>query len=580
MFNQYENKIIQKVFPGVVTLGIILLIFLPGPVDWKNSFFLDHDYPFDFYSWRSLYIFESTGRLSSLALISLFPNILISNLIGGHVAFLQSFAVKIAPLFIFIYLISRSFIDWKRSILRGWGDYLFLLIVIFLLQFNLLGQMFMNSGIFYNWMFQFCLYLFIFHYYKYRQDINSIFTQQGVYLSALLLQTSIIIGSLVIPVGLYLVTIYFEKIRGLIKNNIFILLGLVISIVLFFILTKLQNISIDTSTDEVGNFVLNRGYENISGGYFYQFIGYSNWGIYTGWDDRLIGGFTSFFKLPSYQLTLFFLNAASAYYLIKTKSYRILILLCGYIFFSVGSQPPFGELFVWLISNLPGFQSIRTPDNKFGPFIQIIFLISLIDAWSWYRRVLRNLILLALILVAIVNVAPILNGSSIFGKNSQFSPASSFVLDIGYEKSLIKMINPDDFVMVIPGNGNFEHPSGRVGFLDPLFHLHKNIISYNAARGDKQSKYYDSLNASDYSNLKNVNVIFLRKSEKFTGREKIESSGFQKIFEDDYSIIYRTYPKTVSLTFQSKYLIFIMLVGIFLYGFLVWLIIFLLNGKK
>jgi hypothetical protein len=581
LFNQYENKIIQRFFPGFITLGIFLLVFIPGPIDWNNSFFLDHDYPFDFYSWRSLYIFESTGRLSSLALISLFPNLLISNLIGGHVAFLQSFAVKIAPLFLFIYLISKSFIDWKKGLLATWGDYLVLLIVIFLFQFNLLGQMLMNSGIFYNWMFQFCLYLFAFHFYKYRQDQNSIFTQQGVYLSALMLQTSIIIGSLVIPVGLYLMIIYFGKIKIIVKNNnIFILLGLIISGTLFFLLTRHQNISIDTKLDEVGNFVLNRGYENISGGYIYQFIGYSNWGIYTGWLDRLIGGFTSFYQLPSYQVALLFLNGASGFYLIKTKSYRILVLLCFFIFFAVGSQPPFGGLFIWLIDTLPGFQSIRTPDNKFGPFIQIIFLICLVDSWSWYRKLWKNLILVGLILVATVNIVPILNGSTIFGKNSQFAPASSFVLDISYERKLINLINPDDFVMVIPGNGNFDHPSGRVGFLDPFFHLHKNVISYNAALSDRQSKYHEALKTGDYENLKNVNVIVLRNSEKFINQSKFEGAGFQKIYEDKYTSIFSALPKNVSLTFQENFLTYIALVGIFLYGFLAWLMYLLFNEKE
>lgn len=554
-----------------------MLIFIPGPVDWFNSFFLDHDYPFDFYSWNSLYISESTGRLSSFALISLFPNLMVSNLVGSHVAFLQSFAVKIAPLFPFIYLISKSLIKWKKDSLASWGDYLILLIIIFLFQFNLLGQMFINTGIFYNWMFQACLYLFAFHFYKYQQNQKSIFTQKGVYLSALLLQTSIIVGSLVIPIGLYLVIIYLGKIKSLIKINILILIGLVASCILFFLLTKLQNISIYTSLDEFDNFVLGRGYQNISGGYIYQFIGYSNWGIYTGWNDRLIGGFTSFYQLPSYQIALFFLNSASVFYLIKIKRYRILFILCCFIFFAVGSQPPLGGLYVWLVDTVPGFQSIRTPDNKFGPFIQIILLICLLDSWSWYKKIWKMFILISLILVATINIVPLINGSTVFGKNSQFSPTSSFILDIGYERKLLKIINPDDFVMVIPGNGNFDHPSGRVGFIDPLFNLHKNIISYNSAISDRQSKYHAALKIGDYNNLKNVNVIVLRNSEKFTDQSKMEDAGFQKIYEDQYTSIFRAKPKPISLTFNDKFLLYIVLIGIFIYGFLAWLIYLLIN---
>jgi hypothetical protein len=430
-------------------------------------------------------------------------------------------------------------------------------------------------------MFQGCLYLFAFHFYGYKKDSDSIFSQQGIYLSALMLQTAIIIGSLVIPIGLYLAIIYSEKIKSIVsKHNTFVLVCLAISAGLFLLLTRFQNISLDTGVDEVGNFVLNKGYENIAGGYFYQFIGYSNWGIYTGWSDRLIGGFTSFYQLPSYQIALFLVNGASVFYLIKTKSYRILVLLACFIFFAVGSQPPLGGIFVWLVDNIPGFQSIRTPDNKFGPLIQIILLICLVDSWAWYKKIGRNLILLALLLLVTINIAPILSGSVIFGKNSQFAPSSTFVLDLNYEKKLLSYLKPDDFLMVIPGNGNFDHPSGRVGFLDPLFHLHQNVISYNAARTDVQSKYSQSLKDEDYSNLKNVNAIVLRKSEKFLGHKKLEDGGFQKIYEDEFSSVFRAPPKVVTLSYQSKYLIYIVLVGAFLYGFLIWLIYRLFNEQE
>lgn len=581
MLNPAEQKFVKIILPFAITLVIILLVIIPGPSNWRNSFFLDHDYPFDFISWESLYVSESTGRISSLALISLFPNLLISQIFHGTWEFFQSFFLKIFPLFIFTYLFSKCLVSSRDNLLINFQGILFIFVIIFLLQFNIVGLMFLNSGIFYNLMVQACIYLFTFHFYKFQQDPDSIFSQRGIYLSALTLQTAIIVGSLVVPIGIYLAIIYSVKLNRVAnKKNICIFFGLICSALFFYLLTRIHNISLDTRIDEIGNFVLNRGYENISGGYFYQFIGYSNWGIYTSWNDRLIGGFVSFYQLPSYQLSLFFLSSASVFYLIKSKSYRILIILGTFILFAAGNQPPFGGIFVWFVDHIPGFQSIRTPDNKFGPFIQIIFLICLVDSWSWYRTIWKNFILAALVLVTTINIVPIMNGSVIFGKNSQFSPSSSFVLDISYEKKLLSYIKPEDFLMIIPGNGNFDHPSGRAGFLDPLFHIHKNIISYNAARIDEQSKYSQALKAGDYSNLMNVNVIVLRKSEKFLDQKKVEGAGFKKIYEDQYSSVFRAPPKIISLSYQAKYLIYIALVGVFLYGFLVWLIYRLFNEQK
>ena len=202
------------------------------------------------------------------------------------------------------------------------------------------------------------------------------------------------------------------------------------------------------------------------------------------------------------------------------------------------------------------------------------------DSCFWYKKIWKTFILLSLTLVATINIVPILNGSTLFGKNSQFSPTSSFILDISYERKLLKMINPDDFLMVIPGNGNFDHPSGRVGFIDPLFNLHKNVISYNDAINDRQSKYHAALKIDDYNNLKNVNVIVLRNSEKFTGQSKIRDSGFLQIYEDQYTSIFRAMPKPISLTFNEKFLLYIVLIGILIYGFLAWLIYLLFNENN
>ena len=581
MLSTFEIRLIKRIFPLVITLAIFFLVFLPGPLDWRNTFFLSHDYPFDYYSWRSVYINEGNGRISSLGLISLFPNVLLSQALHGSWEFLQSFVVKIAPLFIFIYFFSKKLVSKYFFELKDTSKILFLAAILFLLQFNLAGQMAMNTGVFYNLMFQMHFYLFLWSFSAYLLEPDSIYTQRSIYLSALLLQTSVIIGSTFIPTCIYLCALYFTGLTRIIgKRNFWVLFGVFLSSLLYLFLVNLQNISVETGIDEAQNFVVNRGYENIAGGYFYQFIGYTNWGIYTGWKDRLFGGFTSYYLSGGYQIALLMLNGLSLFYIVKTKRIIILVILCIFIILSAASQSPFGKLFVWLIDSVPGFQSIRTPDNKFGIYTQAILLLCLLDSWPWYKRAARAVMLISLALVIVINIAPIIKGDVIYGSKSQFAPTSTYVVDVGYEKKLLDKIDPNDFVLIAPGMGNFDHPSGRIGYIDPIFHLHKDVISYHAVLSEKRSKYYPAIYQDMISALPNVNVLIIRKSEKFSQAKSFENAGFKKVYEDRFSEIYKSDPKPINLSFENKYLIYIVAVGIFLYGFWFWLLFSLIYEKK
>jgi hypothetical protein len=224
-----------------------------------------------------------------------------------------------------------------------------------------------------------------------------IFQEKYLFLAASIIQTSIIMGSTVIPMCLYCGILYFGGFKKVLNiKSIAILALLTISALVVFYLSRYQNISLDSGLDELNSHVINKGYENITGGYFYQFIGFSNWGIYTGWPDRLIGGFIDYFHKPQYQLALVFLNCAAVYWLFKSSQYRLCIITLIFLIFSVGSQPPLGFIFIWLIEHIPGFESIRTPDNKFGFYTQAILILALIKAWICYSKNIKMLLLLFL----------------------------------------------------------------------------------------------------------------------------------------------------------------------------------------
>lgn len=574
MFIKIKKLKIQPVFPWLLILALVALIFFSAPNNWMHSFFLDHDYPFDFYNWQSLYINQSNGRISTLALIGLMPNVVASQIVGSAVPFFQSFVIKITPLIFFLYIFSKKIIEWFKDDINSWQDHLFILLTTFLFFFSLTGQMFFSAGIFYSFIFQLNYFLFLVHLSAYFRNPDLIYQEKYVYLAATVIQTSIISGSTVIPMSLYFGILYFGSYRKVLSlKSLVILVLLILSALIFFTLSRYQNISLDTGLDELNTHVINKGYENITGGYFFQFIGFSNWGIYTGWPDRLIGGFVGYFDMPQYQLALFFLNSAAMYWLFKKNLYRLCVIVILFLIFSVGSQPPIGFLFIWLVDHIPGFESIRTPDNKFGLYTQAILILALIKSWAWYSKNIKKLLLFSLVLVSVFNLYPVFLGNVLFGYNSQFSPNSTFIINIEYEKLLLSKLKKDDFILAIPGYGVFDHPSGRVGLIDPIYNIHSKVISYSTAKSDPASKYYQSLNSGNLNELSDVNVIIARRShDNHLDLDQLSTAGFKNIYEDKYAIIYRSSHKPGEMQFKGYWLWWIGISCVILYSILFYFI--------
>jgi hypothetical protein len=574
MFSKVENIKIKKIFPFLIILVFLVLIFYSAPKDWINFFFLDHDYPFDFYSWKSLYINQSSGRISTLALVGLLPNVVVSQLLGTTIPFFQSFVIKIIPLIFFLYVFGRNLIDWSYDHINRWQDYLFVLLAILLIFFGLTGQMFFNSGIFYSFIFQLNFYLFLLHLCAYLHSPNLIYQERYIYLAAAIIQTSIIVGSTFIPTSLYFCILFFGGYKKLLNiKNLILLALLILSALIIYYLSRYQNISLNSGVDELNASVINRGYENISGGYFYQLIGFSNWGIYTGWPDRLIGGFSGYFNKPQYQFALLLLNIASLYWMYKNGFNKLCILILIFLIFSVGSQPPFGSIFIWIVDHIPGFESIRTPDNKFGFYTQAILILSLIRSWGWYSKKIKKILFISLFLVSVFNLYPLFSGKVLFGYNSQFSPNSSFVLDIRYEKHLLSSLNKDDFILIVPGYGVIDHPSGRIGLIDPIYSIHEKVISYSTAISDPNSNYYDSLKFNNLASLKDINAIIVRKSyQKVLDEMKLNLAGFKNIYEDQFVIIYKSNHEPGKLLSNNYWLWQIIISCLILYTALIYFI--------
>ncbi len=154
MFTECEKEFINKWFALLVTLALMAIIILPGSLNFTQTFFLAHDYPFDYKNLMHLYVSESTGRISSLAFISLLPNIVLSKLSSFFGVYAQTFLIKILPYFIFTYFYLRKLIKDNYVKLNNWQDCFNVFGIYFLITLGLNNQMAINTGFFFNILYQ------------------------------------------------------------------------------------------------------------------------------------------------------------------------------------------------------------------------------------------------------------------------------------------------------------------------------------------------------------------------------------------------------------------------------------------
>ena len=582
MFTKDESIFINKWFPLVAVLMLFAIIVFPGGLNLQNNFFLAHDYPFDYKNLMHLYVSESTGRISSLAFVSLAPNVILSKVSSIFGVYIQTFLIKIAPYFIFSYLYIKYILEIGFIKLNNWQGCFYLFSIYFLVTLGLSVQMAINTGQFFNILFQLNFYLFIFHLTLYINDQNIVHKNKFNLLTFLLLDSSVLLGSTFIPTILYLTFIYTGSFRAIFNKKYSIQIVLIfLSIAVIYFLLKIHGISLITNIDEYNNFQLNKAYQAIKGGYFYQFIGFSNWGIYTGWDDRLFGGFAHFYNNIIFQIALFSLNAISCFYFYRQKKFRLLIILGVFLVLSVGDQPPLGFIFLFLLENIPGFSSIRTPDNKFGLFTQAILLLNLLFLASDLRS-RQKLYISTLISVAIIFLLPpLITGKTVFGFNSIFSERSTYLLNDSVDRQLASKLTSNDFVLLIPGAGNFDHPSGRVGPIDPLPHYVDHYVSYEAVIGDTHSPYASYLIGSKPVIPPDINAVIYRKSFLKFSKFEWAAQGFSIAFEDEHTVLYKRFSNPHIPTYSNHYLNYIISACIFLYAsFFYFLVKYVRNTKE
>ncbi len=206
-------------------------------------------------------------------------------------------------------------------------------------------------------------------------------------------------------------------------------------------------------------------YGNQGGGLNYILKLYFSWGIYNVWTPRTIypKPITDYFFSNFYLFGLFSLYVMALlpmlYFLVKKSLAKLaplyvihLVLLLIFMFFAKANQPPFGEVFDWLYSNVAFFKVFRTADVRFGFVIVLCLSILLLYSSKFIKR---SIFVVLTIFSIILLVFWLFTGKATRGFEIDNISYDRIVYQTEDSKGLIAFLNAnkflDRYVLILPG---------------------------------------------------------------------------------------------------------------------------------
>jgi hypothetical protein len=165
---------------------------------------------------------------------------------------------------------------------------------------------------------------------------------------------------------------------------------------------------------------------------------------------------------------------------------------------------------------------------------------------------------------------PLITGKTVFGVNSTFSANSTYLLNDNSERQIANKLSSSDFVLLIPGAGNFDHPSGRIGPVDPMPYYIDHFISFDAVVNDTHSPYATYLTLKTPEIPPEINAVVYRKSFHKFRHYDWASAGFTIVYEDEYSVLYKRDSQPKIPTYSNHHLLYIVSACMFLYASLIY----------
>lgn len=302
----------------------------------------------------------------------------------------------------------------------------------------------------------------------------------------------------------------------------------------------------------------------LRGGVMNMMLNYFSWTIYTIWTPRSILHFHRYFKSFLFVLSSLSLYSIVLLYKVKdsgnSKFFNAsLLTLVASIFLGKGPQNPFGFIYDFLVNNIPLFQVLRSPDNKFSIGIIFSLMFILLIILGKMRKDRKVLFYLYLLTYVVIVSFPFFNGEAIIGKNIR-NVSGDFVTKIYQEyDEVVEILDSDNKhygVLVYPPStlpvtldkeDNIFIGKDVVGLSSklPFYYLSVNALTEPGLLELLKNIYYDF----DFEILKNISAgyVLIRKdmyksrwsiiAEEVRGR--LDSNpDFQRVLSNDIYDLY------------------------------------------
>lgn len=276
-------------------------------------------------------------------------------------------------------------------------------------------------------------------------------------------------------------------------------------------------------------------YAAIKGSLVYPLMQISSWGIYSPWSPRVVMNFSDWYFSASYKVLSLSLIAAIFYFAIQAKKYHYLGLIIFCAFFAKGANPPFGDLFLFVINHFPLGYMIRSPDTKFGAFISALLVLSFMCTSTRKQKI----VLITLFLAFFINNIQGMYANGALSPSRASLNATYYQYDTEYH-DVVKIINSIENAVVLTNQGvcdvKIENMKMHSCSDLVLSNIDKQIIGSSFGSLEKLSSKFDLFSR----------LIYLNHS--VVGGPKTDVKAFIK---QGYTILYSSSQYTV-LSKQSK----------------------------
>ena len=201
---------------------------------------------------------------------------------------------------------------------------------------------------------------------------------------------------------------------------------------------------------------------------------------------------------------------------LKIVVYFFIVFLLG-IFFSAGTHPPFGFMYVFLLKFIPGFIAFRSPYFKFAPaiFLSVSFLVAF--TLNSFNNNFRRILFVLFIVFILLYHYPYFIGN-FFSWRAGYSTRNS-VPDYVYEFGQWAEKNvKDERILLLPGTvPNWQYDAYQWGFLSlqslPTLVTNKSVLSNDNKLNTEESQLlfdlYAAFNRRELEQVKEM-ILLLR----------------------------------------------------------------------